>query len=105
VCEIEYIAPQGTLSYDEGDPVEIFWRATGSSNLVNIELWYGELNRVDDIALGVDANDGGDGEYTWTVTNFDRAVPTTGNYKFRIVDADDEFCFVYSGIFEIVPSR
>jgi hypothetical protein len=95
VCGIEILAPQSN------DPlpatVDILWQATNTSGLVDIDLYYGLTTAVGEIAHGLNAAEGGTGILTWTVTDFGRVFPSRTNYRIRIRDADDQYCFDYSG--------
>lgn len=92
VCEIILVTPASSGPYPEGSLLEITWTAENTTGLLDIELYYGEQDRIAVIATDVEA---ADGAYWWTVDDFNYPGESTSNYKFKITDHDDSYCFTF----------
>ena len=105
LCEIRILAPSGDGVYPKGSQLELVWVAedTGEDDdgvplLLDIDLYYGNLTRVEHLADEIDPDDGA---FMWTVDDFNYPGEATNKYKFRISVHGDPYCYAYSDAFTI----
>jgi hypothetical protein len=108
LCAITVLAPAGGVVREEGTPLEVTWDAAntgfdelGDPRLLDIELWYGQAQRIETIAEEIDPTDEA---WMWdAVDDYDYLGQSQSNYKFKIVVRGDPYCYAFSENFTIIP--